>query len=81
MQEFVITRQSARDYDAALRGSAKVARNAWNHFGIRLFASVAALMISIATIGGVIVAPLELAAQGKAANPGDRLAHDYVQPV
>ena len=69
MQEFLTTRQSAQDYEAALLLQAQFVSKAWKRFGAQLLASLAAFTLTFATIGGAIVTPIDhtpVAAQDKA---------------
>jgi hypothetical protein len=65
MQYPVTSRQSAQDYEAALLLQAQVLSKAWRRFGAQAFASLAALFISVATIGGVAMLPIEPASAVK----------------
>jgi hypothetical protein len=79
MQEFLTSRQSALDYEAALHGSGELLRKAWKRFGTQLLASIAAVTLSFATIGGAIVAPLQQQpVAASAVNPVDQFVHPYV---
>jgi len=78
MQEFITSRQSALDYEAARHTSGELLRKVWKRFGEQFIASIAAVTLSFATIGGAIVAPLERhPVAASAVNPVDQFVRDY----
>lgn len=76
MQEFFASRQSAKDYEAALKASGELVRRAWKRFGAQLLALIAAFTISLAAIGGAIMMPLDQTqVSEQAGNPIDQFVH------